>query len=435
MNKGIVALLVLFSLMASCVIVAEPALSSADVTENTWASKAPMKVARFGLGVAVVNGKIYAIGGSTRSGGGGTRRGSLPVTGGVVGTNEEYDPATDKWTVKAPMPTPRSLLEANVVNGKIYLIGGDSNGTLNEVYDPATDTWTTKAPMPTASYGYASAVVDSKIYIIDSNLNQIYDPETDTWSQSSSPPSHIIYGKAGATMGVNAPKRIYVLGEISGQLEDEPPYFVRVYDPKNDVWTFGADIPTHRYDFGVAVVNDMLYVIGGYTSSYPDMPYSYPYGPSNKPYATNEQYTPFGYGTVPPAVNVVSPKNENYTSSNVSLAFTVNKPAQWMGYSLDGQETVTVTENITLTALSNGLHNITVFANDTFGNSGASETVTFSIAEAPATQEPFPTMWIATAVVLVAIGGIAAAIYYSKKKPKNTKYGEQDNKLLEHCSS
>jgi len=176
------------------------------------------------------------------------------------------------------------------------------------------------------------------------------------------------------------------------------------------VWTFGADIPTHRYDFGVAVVNDMLYAIGGYTSYYPDLLYSVPYGPSNTPHATNEQYTPFGYGTVPPLVQVVSPENITYAADNVSLAFTVNKPTQWVGYSLDGQETVAVTGNTTLTGLQNGLHNITVYAKDTFENMGTSETVYFSV------EVPFPTTLVIVSVASVAVIGAVLAIYLKKRK-------------------
>ena len=90
-------LLVLVFLTASCIMVAKPAFSSATVAEDTWAAKAPMHQARAGLGVAAVNGKIYAIGGSTASG-------QYPPDvsgGGFVGTNEEYDPETDTWTYQS----------------------------------------------------------------------------------------------------------------------------------------------------------------------------------------------------------------------------------------------------------------------------------------------------------------------------------------------
>jgi len=462
MNKSIVLTLVLVFLVASCLVVAKPAFSSPGVAGDSWVSKAPMQVARGGLGVAVVNGRIYAIGGSTQKGlstyyadgivgtneeydpetDTWTFKASMPTPivyfsvavyqnkiycmGGytknatVTGVNEVYDPATDTWETKAPMPTPRALLRANTANGKIYLIGGYASANsssgfsysiLNEVYDLATDSWTTKAPLLTATGSYASAVVDNKIYVINSNLNQIYETENDSWSYGT-PLLGVFGGVAVATTGVMTPKRIYALGVIS---YGESGYAVlsennvRVYDPETDSWTFGADVPTKRQEFGVAVVNDMLYAIGGQTYDISSIPYV----SSVTPYATNEQYTPIGYGTVPPKVSVISPENKTYTSSNVSLIFLVNKQTSWMGYSLDGQETATVTGNITIAGLTNGLHNITVYAKDAFENIGTSETIIFSIAKEP---ETFPTTWLAAAVVSVAVVSVGILVYFRKRR-------------------
>jgi N-acetylneuraminic acid mutarotase len=468
MGKNAVVMLVLAFLTASCLSV-KPALSSAEVTENSWESKASMLQARSGLGAAVVDGKIYAIGGSTRSGEGSA------LTGGVVGTNEEYDLATDMWTYKrsmptfregvaiasyggkiyciggyassggatavnevydpimdtwepkASMPTARAALQANVMEGKIYLIGGYtpdnsafgySISNLVEVYDPATDTWTTKDPMPTAAANYVSAVVDKKLFIIggessvpQSNLNQIYDPNSDSWSIGAPSPSGIRYGAcaAGATIGVNAPKRIYVLGEALSLWEGEPTNFVRVYNPDSDSWTFGTDVPTKRQDFGVAVVNDMIYAIGGYTSTYrylEDLSYSI----QITKYATNDQYTPFGYGTTPPVIDVASPVNQTYNASSVSLDFMLNKPAEWIGYSLDGRDNVTIHGNTTLDGLSNGSHNVTVYARDELNNTGVSATVTFTV------DAPFPTALVAASTASATIIGVGLIVYFKKRK-------------------
>jgi N-acetylneuraminic acid mutarotase len=120
MRKCVALLLVLAFLAASCIMVAKPAFSSATVAEDTWAAKAPMQQARAGLGVAAVNGKIYAIGGSISNG-------QYPPdvsSGGFVGTNEEYDPATDTWTTKASMPTPRDYFAIAAYQNKVYCIGG-----------------------------------------------------------------------------------------------------------------------------------------------------------------------------------------------------------------------------------------------------------------------------------------------------------------------
>jgi len=457
MSKTVAAMLVLFFMIASC-LMAKPALSSEETEENSWVSEASMQVARSGLGVAVVNGKIYAIGGSAENGVVGTNEEYDPATntwtykkpmptprygfatavyqnkiyciGGftsdsVTGVNEVYDPATDTWETKTPLPTVRAGLKANVVNSKIYFIGGyvgnASSGysylTLNDVYDPETDSWTTKAKVPTAVSSVISAVVDSKIYFIMDYLNQIYDAAADTWSLGKPlPDSSMMYARAEAATGVNAPKRIYVFGGGITQ----------VYDHESDSWTFGADGPIDRYGFGVAVVNDLLYVIGGSTATYREFPETWMYPPEVTWYAANERYTPFGYGTAPPEVAVVSPEHKTYTSGIVSLAFAVNKPAAWIGYSLDGQDNVTVTGNTTITGFTNGLHNVTVYARDEFGNTGASETVCFTIAEEPFQVAPVAVAASAAALALVGVGLL---VYFKKRKHQTKLTGNKETPI------
>jgi len=96
------------------------------------------------------------------------------------------------------MPTPELNIRANVADGKIYVIGGNTNGILNQVYDPATDSWITKASIPTAVNSYASAVVGNKIYVFSSKLTQIYDAENDSWSLGTPAPSPVVIATAGA---------------------------------------------------------------------------------------------------------------------------------------------------------------------------------------------------------------------------------------------
>jgi hypothetical protein len=67
----------------------------------------------------------------------------------------------------------------------------------------------------------------------------------------------------------------------------------------------------------------------------------------------------------------------------VALNFTTTKPVTGVGYSLDGKANVTVTSNTTLAGLSTGLHNITAYAKDSFNNTGASQTITFSLVPQP----------------------------------------------------
>jgi len=183
--------------------------AEAGVTENTWASKAPMQVSRGDFGVAVVNGKIYAIGGV----------GSLQY----LSTNEEYDPVTDTWTFKEPMPTPRAYFGIAVYQNRIYVIGGTAewgaNGLsptgANVVYDPATDTWETKTPMPTPRIGVRANVVDGKIYLIGgkSNATEVYDPATDSWTTKADILTPRVMGSACVF-----DKRIYFMGGVKGDV-------------------------------------------------------------------------------------------------------------------------------------------------------------------------------------------------------------------------
>lgn len=79
-----------------------------------------------------------------------------------------YDPKTDSWETKTSMPSTRAYLTSEVIDGKIYCIGGYDGGYYNtvEVYDPVTDSWETKAKMPTRRSSLTSAVVSGKIYCI-----------------------------------------------------------------------------------------------------------------------------------------------------------------------------------------------------------------------------------------------------------------------------
>jgi len=85
------------------------------------------------------------------------------------------------------------------------------------------------------------------------------------------------------------------------------------------------------------------------------------------------------YEVTPPALGILSPKNQTYDGRLVPLNFTVYdySPISWMGYSLDGQANTTVTGNITLN-VNEGSHNVVIYANDTYGNMGSSDTVYFS---------------------------------------------------------
>jgi len=227
--------------------------------------------------------------------------------------------------------------------------------------------------------------------------NQIYDPEKDSWSLGAPLPTTVWNAAAGATAGINAPKRIYVIGGLPGS-GGEALKTNQAYDPENNSWEFCASMPTARAWLAVAVVDDVIYAIGGAR---------WLFLPNLK---TNEQYTPIKFGTIEPIVEIVSPEDRTYPSGNVPLVFTVNKPVVWMGYSIDGHRTVTIPGNITLQGASGGVHSIRILAKDEFNNIGTSERIIFSIA-----AEPFPTTLVVGASI-VALLSVGLLIYLKKRK-------------------
>jgi len=110
---------------------------------DCWSTRASLTYARALTAVGVANGLLYVVGGGASAGG---------HTDNVAAT-ESYNPATNSWTTRAPMPTPRNALGVGVINGILYAVGGISTSGIEvgtvEAYDPTTDSWTTKAPMPT----------------------------------------------------------------------------------------------------------------------------------------------------------------------------------------------------------------------------------------------------------------------------------------------
>jgi len=170
-----------------------------------------------------------------------------------------------------------------------------------EAYDPATDTWTRKADMPTARRTVAACVVDGRIYVLGGNASyasiellptvEVYDPTTDTWTQASDMPA----GPTNHHTASVVDGKMYIIGGcVWGKAYMSPVVFV--YDPATDTWTTAADLPTPRWDHTANVVDGKIYVIGGRVgeeAAYPNL----------SPVSTVEEY---GLG-LPGVISSVKP--------------------------------------------------------------------------------------------------------------------------------
>ncbi len=127
-----------------------------DANTNSWLADGPPAPNIHADGAAaVIDGKLYVVGGQDLSG--------------LVSSLDVYDPATNSWASLAPMPTPRWRPTVGVINGKLYVAGGQDWTyvilDILEVYDPATNTWSTETPMPTARTGSSGGVIGGKFYV------------------------------------------------------------------------------------------------------------------------------------------------------------------------------------------------------------------------------------------------------------------------------
>src|SRR4051794_20700038 len=122
---------ILFTLPLLTVAAGSRVISDASIVRSpALAQPASLNYGRSRLAVTTANGKVYAVGGG------------YPTP---IGASEEYDPVTDHWQLRAPLPMPRySIAAARAVDGRIYAIGGGL-----DALDLATDQWASRQPLLT----------------------------------------------------------------------------------------------------------------------------------------------------------------------------------------------------------------------------------------------------------------------------------------------
>ena len=231
------------------------------ISEHPWISRAPMPTPRSGFATAVLDEKIYVIGG---------RDETAPTTPKPVSdVVEVYDPATNTWASAPSLVLARSNQMAISANGKVYAIGGTDDFETDTVqaFDLNTSTWSVKAIMPDQRSSGAVGTISGMIYVAGGGglgLSQlaallIYDPVNDLWS-AGSPMVQAREGNGGTV--INGQFLVYG-GYYSLHVPDGG-YLgsVESYNPVMDIWSPKAGGEPRR-DFGVAVIDDSMYAFGG----------------------------------------------------------------------------------------------------------------------------------------------------------------------------
>ena len=239
-----------------------------DTKNNRWQRLTDMPTPRLSSEAAVVDGKIYVVGGFSWIGIPGVDMKMLNVV-------EVYDPQTDTWSRKQDMSTPRRYLGTGVVDGKIYAIGGENLfeelQRLNqmEVYDAVSDTWAKRGDMPTRRSDIKAAVVRDTIYVIGGAgwprvgwgpvlaTIEAYHPKTNRWEKKADMPNLI----AGFSTVV-VDDKIYLIGGHGGVAFEKYLKRVEIYDPETERWDTGPPMPAGNSPFGAEAVNGKIYILG-----------------------------------------------------------------------------------------------------------------------------------------------------------------------------
>jgi N-acetylneuraminic acid mutarotase len=233
-----------------------------DPVSNTWVSRAniPQPVFSTSAVYASNTNKVYVFSGITRFG-------TLPSN-----SIQIYDPATDTWTTRGPMPGIRT--QANIayhpITGKIYLIGGWDHAQIEQSqtweYDPVANAWNFSRPsLPMGVSGSGIAVVGQYIHIVGtwgggygSNLHYRYDVVNNTWTARAPLPVNVFHPGAG-TIG----NTMYVFGGKNPSNPQNPYDSTWSYNTTTNTWSAGPSMNVaHGNTTGTAVGNRLIVVAG-----------------------------------------------------------------------------------------------------------------------------------------------------------------------------
>lgn len=227
-----------------------------EPAKNMWRELPAMDTSRRGVGIGLLSGLLYTVGGSD----------------GVHALRlvECYDPHSSTWSRVADMNEERSSVAATVMNGCLYAIGG-YDGIMSclktvEKYDPAADTWTYISEMSTPRSMMCVAALNNKLFAVggydgssDLASCEMYDPSEDCWVTIEEMHSRRCMAGVGVVGG-----HLYAVGgcDCSQSLAS-----IEAYDPQKNQWTLLAEMAELRSGLGVAIVGKKLYAVGGYTGS------------------------------------------------------------------------------------------------------------------------------------------------------------------------
>jgi N-acetylneuraminic acid mutarotase len=227
---------------------------------QTWSVRQPIPTPVDVAASAVLNGELYVVGGQYQ------------FYGYITNKHASFNPATNTWTNRASAPASRYGAGAAVASGQLFLIGGRAESPVASVstvysYNPATNSWTTRAPLLQARDTFATAEVNGIIYVIGGDINQhvvdtiIRDVEAyNPILDEWTPRAPLPSPRAGAAVATVG-TRIFVIGGTgTGGVRLDS---MLEFETTTGVWTARHSLPAHRSNAQAVTVNGQVYAIGG----------------------------------------------------------------------------------------------------------------------------------------------------------------------------
>jgi len=161
------------------------------------------------------------------------------------------------------MPTPRRLHTCIVVDGKILAIGGHNGAALTTVeeYDPLADTWISRPSLPAPNHECAAVLLNGIVYVIGGDngwtpngSTMAYDPGAATWTTLTGPS---IYDNAAVVLG----GWVYSFGGNTGGGTTSST--IR-FGPTMTTWTDQVAMPSVRQTLAAVTLDGRAYAIGGH---------------------------------------------------------------------------------------------------------------------------------------------------------------------------
>ncbi|KAL1427452.1 hypothetical protein MTO96_017407 [Rhipicephalus appendiculatus] len=194
-----------------------------SMSRSRWETMDSLRRARCHHGVAVVLGKVYAVGGQS-------------VTDGFMDSVEVYDPDLDRWSEVTPLCCARMAANAVEFRGQMYVVGG---------------------LMMVAGQKRKACIVPDTM---------CFNPMDDTWHHKASLPLPVcncsLVAHRGRLLAVGGLVRALAEGSPS-QPPMAPIADVLEYSPANDSWSRISIMPVRAHSVGLASLGEDIYILGG----------------------------------------------------------------------------------------------------------------------------------------------------------------------------